>query len=87
MRGVGSWWQSDLTRLGADESSLPLGGPGSSQTNTESAGLLELQGALLHGPQTPLLEMEGVAGWVGFGFGFGFVILLVERVLPFAVVF
>ena len=54
-------------------------GPGSSQTNTESAGFLELQGALLRGPQTPLLEMEWVAGWVGFGFGF--VILLIERVL------
>lgn len=42
-------------------------GPGSSQTNTESAGFLELQGALLHGPQTPLLGMEGVAGWAGLG--------------------
>lgn len=54
-------------------------GSGSSQTNMESAGFLELRGALLRGPQTPLLEMEGLAGWVGLGLGLGWVCYFAGR--------
>lgn len=32
-----------------------------------SPGFLELQDVLLRGPQTLLLEMEGVAVWLGLG--------------------
>lgn len=42
-------------------------GPGSSQTNMRSPGFLELQDVLLCGLQTLLLEMEGVAVWLGLG--------------------
>lgn len=73
MRHVGSGCRSDLTRLGADRPSLPLGGTGELKANRGSAGFLEFQGALPSGPQTSARAGgRRLGGWVCFGFNWSF---------------
>lgn len=76
------WCPSDLTRLGADRPSLPLGGTGELKANRGSAGFLEFQGALPSGPQT---SARAGGRRLGGRFALGLIgILLLEGVLPFA---
>lgn len=83
MHHVGSWWRSDLIRLGANKSILPLGGAGDLSGKHGACWVLRIPRRSPEG--TPDLFAGSGGRWFG-GLGhFGLVliiVLLIEQVLP-----
>lgn len=80
---AGSSWQSGLTERGAEESSLPLGGPGELTDKHEVSWVLRTPRCAPTWTADPSAGNGGGGGLVGFGF----ITLLIEGVLPFAIIF